>query len=204
MKMINKYKTLIILDWDDTLFPTTWITNKIDNYNLGDIDKKYIGLFSKLDLLLQELLYRLLQCGKVVIVTNATLKWIIMTLDMLPNTKKIIRQNIDVISAKDMYQKKYTDVMLWKKLTFRNIVLNYFKQNKYAENIISIGDASYEFNALIELYNNSKKQILKTVRLLQHPTYDLLIDQLEVLIKSINKICDINKHMDLKFEYSLQ
>lgn len=204
MKRIDKYKTLIILDWDDTLFPTTWITNKIDNYNLGDIDKKYIGLFSKLDLLLQELLYRLLQCGKVVIVTNATLKWIIMTLDILPNTKKIIRQNIDVISAKDLYQKKYTDVMLWKKLTFRYIVLNYFKQNKYAENIISIGDASYEFNALIELYNNSKKQILKTVRLLQHPTYDLLIDQLEVLIKSINKICDINKHMDLKFEYSLQ
>ncbi len=198
--MQNRYKTLIILDWDDTLFPTSWISNKINNFNLTTIQTSYISLFSKLDVLLEDLLAKLLKCGKVVIVTNATLKWITMTLQILPNTKKVIRNNIDVISAKDMYHKKYADMMLWKKLIFRDLVIKYFKENKYAENIISVGDASYEFNALVELYNKKKKRILKTIRLLQSPTYDLLIDQLEVLTKSVHKICDTKKHMDLKFE----
>jgi chromatin segregation and condensation protein Rec8/ScpA/Scc1 (kleisin family) len=180
-------QTLTILDWDDTLFPTTWFNNKkIMDYSL----------LSKLDLLLEQLLRKFATCSKTVIVTNAAMKWIEMTLDLLPSTKATIKKyKIDIISAKDMYQNRTSDMMMWKKLTFRDLV-----NRTNATNIISIGDAIYEFNALIELYTKKTRRILKTIRLLQSPNYDVLIDQLEVINKSVNQICNTKGYMDLKFE----
>ena len=67
-------ETLIILDWDDTLFPTSWLyQNKID---LSDshIRNEYQTLFAELDNILYSLLIKLINLGKVVIVTNASSK----------------------------------------------------------------------------------------------------------------------------------
>ena len=200
--MNDLYRTLIIFDWDDTLFPTTWLVqNNIDLAD-KDVQNKYIILFSRLDNLLHRLLLVFSNKGQIVIVTNATLKWIDIALSMLPNTKQIIKNKIPVISARDHYQDKYPEKMeIWKKLMFKNITINYFKSHKL-QNIISIGDAEHEFNALIDLYNEHsvvKDKLLKTVKFIKEPTFELLVDQLEVLNKCYLKLVDSKKHMDLQF-----
>jgi len=201
-----EHKTLIIFDWDDTLFPTSWLIQ--NNINLSDelTRNKYIILFTRLDMLLNQLLIIAMKHGKVIVVTNAVNKWIDVSLDMLPNTKRLIKNNIDVISARELYQDKYQEQMgIWKKLVFQKYVMDHFKTYPL-QNIISIGDAEYEFNALIDLYNTHsviKKRLLKTIRFMKDPTFEALYDQLEVLKKCFVQIIRSKKHMDLVFNPSI-
>lgn len=192
--------TLILLDWDDTLFPTTWVVkNNLDLNNNDDINR-YTYFFSNLDDMISTILSNFIRYGKVVIVTNAMEKWILTSMNAIPKTKKVI-QYVDIISARDVYQKIFPQNMgYWKKLIFEQVVLDYFKDVDI-ENIISVGDADHEFNALIDLYKKfkNKKRILKSIRFLKSPSLKSLIDQLDVLNKSIHKVCTTDKHMDLLF-----
>lgn len=198
-----KYETLIIFDWDDTLFPTGWLVQ--NNINISDelAQNKYIILFTRLDILLNNLLNVTIKDGKIIIVTNAVHKWIDISLNMLPITKKMIDNNIEVISARELYQDKYPDQMgLWKKLVFQNYVNSHYNTQQL-QNIISIGDAEYEFNALIDLYNDQSvinKRILKTIRFIKSPTYESLLDQITVLKNCIVQIIFNKNHMDLLFK----
>ena len=200
---MNDRKTLIIFDWDDTLFPTFWTIQ--NNINLIDkkVQNQYIVFFAKLDTILYQILTKLLNYGNVAIVTNAGSKWIMVSSCMLPNTQKILRDKILILSARDAYQNKYPDQMhLWKKKVFRNIVAEHFKDHNL-QNIISIGDAEYEFTALTDLYNHNsviKKRLLKTIRFKKEPSFDDLMDQLEVFNECAIKIVLNSDHMDLKFE----
>lgn len=200
-------KTLIILDWDDTLFPTSWVMGKGINISNTRTKERHIHYFKRLDELLYRLLKRFMKYGKVVVVTNAMTKWVIASSEILPNTQQVIMENIEVISARERYQKKVPhDMYKWKKWTFEKEVMEYFMGRHKVENIISVGDAEYEFRALTELYENfkKKKRILKAIRLLSSPTYESLIDQLEVLERCVEKVCEAQKHMDLKFALSTE
>lgn len=194
---MNKYKTLIILDWDDTLFPTTWLLK--NNINLANSNMLF---FSKLDDLLVKLFKKIVKYGQIAIVTNASIKWVQTSSNILPNTKKMINQKILLISAREGYQDKYPSRMeLWKKLIFKDLVNKHFSGH-VLQNIISIGDADYEFYALTDLFDNNSvtnKRVLKTVRLMKDPTFENLLDQIAVLNDSIEKLLFANKHMDLLF-----
>ena len=200
---IKKYKTLIIFDWDDTLFPTSWtVSNGIDLSD-SSIQNKYIVYFSRLDMLLYKLLTTCLKYGTVFIVTNAVIRWIQVSSNMLPNTQKVINNNIKIVSARDLYQEKYPSQMdLWKKLVFDELVLKNFDKCKH-QHVISVGDAEHEFKALVDLYNESsvtKHRLLKTVRFVRNPSFNTVVDEIEVLNSCIIKVLTNNDHMDLKFK----
>jgi hypothetical protein len=199
-------KRLIILDWDDTLFPTSWVLkNKLD-LNDEEVQNKYIVFFSRLDNLLYKLFMNFTKYGDIFIVTNAMVKWVAISCSILPNTKRFINDKIGIISARDAFQDKYPNKMdLWKKLIFKELTFDYFKSKNHPHHtihhVISVGDAPYEFEALVDLHDHvDGKKILKSIRFLQSPTYESLIDQLEVLHNCIHKVCKAEKHMDLKFE----
>jgi len=200
----NTTKTLIILDWDDTLFPTTWaVKNGIDVANTL-VQNKYIIFFAKLDLILEKMLTIMLDNATVVIVTNAMEKWVNVSSQIIPNTKKLIQKNIKIISARDKFKKIYPDNTFWKKLVFKQLMIDYSKFNPDhigVKNIISIGDADYELHALINLYDEfgEVNKYYKSVKLLSDPSYDTIIDQLEVLHKTTTKMINLKKHLDLKF-----
>jgi len=199
-----KHKTLVILDWDDTLFPTSWITKNGINLLIPIVREKYMVFFSQLDMLLHSLLTKFLKCGTVVIVTNAMIKWVVMSSYILPNTQRIIKENIKIVSARDEHSDNHPGQMdIWKRKTFEQLVLEHFLDNYYVENIISVGDAEYEFRALINLYNKHKpgtKRLLKSVRLMSSPSFELLIDQLKVLDGCVSNLCKMHRHMDLLFK----
>lgn len=199
-----KHKTLIIFDWDDTLFPTTWVVkNKIDLTD-EEMRNKFIVYFSKLDILLYKIFSECIKYGDIFIVTNASTRWVETSSEMVPNTKKILNKHIQVISARDIHQEAYPDrIELWKRLVFKDLVSKYFEQIPFQQ-IISFGDADHEFYALTDLYNESSltnHRLLKTIRLIKEPEFEYLIDQLEVLERTIHKILITKKHMDLTFKH---
>lgn len=194
--ILSKNRTLIILDWDDTLFPTTWITtNEINLKNNMDTDK-YRGYFSRIDQDLYNLLYKLLQCGIVTIVTNALINWIKLSTTILPKTSELLNR-IKIISARGEYQSRSSNPMDWKKFAFESVIQG---MTKKINNIISVGDADYEYNALISLFdpNPSTYKLLKSVKFIKYPTKEILIDQICVLERAAIKISTTKTHLDIK------
>lgn len=187
---------LIILDWDDTLFPTSWTTkNNFDfanDYNANDI----ILTFSQLDTVMSILLLKLTKNNRVIIVTNATKKWVMMSERIIPNSYKFIIGNIPIFSARDLYSSS-TNIMPsdWKKCVFVDIME---KSNRSFKNILSVGDAEYEIDALSNLHKKYKIKG-KTLRFVKNPNYKQIIEQLEMLTKTIDKIMESKRLVDLSF-----
>jgi len=180
----NKYNTLVILDWDNTLFPTSWFMQKQSNNTEH---------FIELDDTLYKLLTRIQQYANVMIITNAMTEWINTSSSVLPKTRKLL-DHIKVISAKENYMKSHKNMMDWKKMAFKN------ELNPQIINIISIGDAHFEYNALIGLHNKQNNILLKSIKFVDEPHHETLIDQLNVLYDVIPSICQSTKHHDLIFK----
>lgn len=200
---IKKSGTLIIADWDDTLYPTSWITeNSIDLTNPKS-RYKYMKYFECLDIYLSSLLNYMTTLGEVMIITNAMLEWIELSVSILPKTKKCL-ETIDVISARQKYGNQVV-MADWKKLTFLDEVTKKMVANKHKyNNIISMGDAEFEHNALINLYDNKilPHKYLKSIKFIKSSDYNTLLEQIKMVKGTISQICRMQRQVDLTFDQS--
>lgn len=187
--MNKNNKTLIFIDWDDTLFPTTWYnnaTNIVDNSNL--ILKKY-------DNIVFDLLSKIKKTSEIVIVTNATINWINKSGLLLQKSYTLIKDSIRVVSARDKYILSYPlNPSIWKAKCFEKII-----NNTNYECYISIGDSEYERDALIRMYKKNKGIIFKTIKFIKNPSAQYLYNELMILLSKINNIITEKKHNDLVF-----
>jgi hypothetical protein len=191
-----KSNALIIFDWDDTLFPTSWFMEKGLKLNeLSDISR-FIVYFQELDNAVYKLLKMSLTLGIVVIVTNANMSWIRMSKKILVKTSTLIDENINIISARDNYI-GVSNVSDWKVNTFKNDIAVYIHDS---DQIISIGDAKYEYDALVALRDHvPKSKFLKTIKFVGTPTFNMIMDQIDVAEKSLGDILECRSCMDLRF-----
>lgn len=197
---ITKNSTLIILDWDDTLFPTNWVIQ--NNINLESTSRnQYLVYFHELDKMLYKFLLKAMKLGTVIIVTNAMPNWVNLSSVVVPKTYKLLKK-IEIISARKNYKHMSDSSMEWKMFAFRDIIDREF-QNPSLMNVISIGDAEYEYQALISLNNIKKhnRKYLKSVKFIKAPTHDILVDQLGVLHDAIAHIWIKEQHLDLKLDF---
>jgi len=195
---LNKNNTLIILDWDDTLFPTSWVNS--NDVNITNINKLgYIKFFEKIDTSLNKLFSNLINLGDILIITNALLNWINISSKVLPKTNKLFEnnKNIKFVSARGEYSPLTDDINDWKKLAFINELKKKTHQ-KNINNIISIGDAEYEYNALINLYENDTYRLLKSIKFIRYPDNYNIYEQINILNNSIKNVCLYKGHLDLK------
>lgn len=200
-----KNNTLIFIDWDDTLFPTTWyIKNKLNikSNNQNNLSK-YIEFFKELDITLLDFLQNNSKFGKIIIVTNASMAWINKSMLVLPKSSIFIKKNIKVVSARDSFG-KYKNIYLWKQYAFENEVDSFFKNIKSIHNLISIGDADYEHTALIKFDNWEKnkpqQRCLKTIKFASSPSFMAVEEQIKMLNKVLPKVIKKTKHYDLTFK----
>jgi hypothetical protein len=180
---------LVIFDWDNTLFPSSWTIQNLINLSENNATEKYSHYFVELDNLIYKLFVKIQKYSKIVIITNALPIWIKISSSVLPKTQALLK-NIQIISARKDYQSTTNNVHDWKKLAFKKLIIEQI-------NIISVGDAIYEYNALVNLYD--KKKILKTIKFIDNPSYDSLIDQLNLLNNNIISIIKSHKHIDYIF-----
>jgi len=222
---INKNKiyltNIFIIDWDDTLFPTTWVNRNDINLMNSESLSQYKLYFLELDKTISSLLESLNKVGDIFIVTNANIKWIKSCLVVLNITRKfIIDKKIRLVSARDSYSQTNNSPTEWKILTFQDIIediMNKINKNFRPNtiiNIISIGDAMYEYIALINLDNFIKSYIinrnnkfncnfnylLKNIKFIEKPDFDYIIDQMQVLSNNKDDIVNKLSFIDLKFK----
>ncbi len=182
-------KSIVIFDWDDTLYPTSFMhqTGSLSYDNLSVLDDH-----------ISKLLTKCLQTADIVfIITNAAKAWIDVTMAELPKTKAISNR-INIISARDRWVNSNIDMGVWKTHTFRQEYL--ILRTKYNKlNIISVGDAEYEYNALVNLHRKDNRDILKSIKFKGEPTFDELCEELVLTFKILDQAISINKHLDWNF-----
>jgi len=197
---MNRYNTIVILDWDDTLFPTSWISNNNIDISDEDVRMKYRIYFSELDNIVYNLLTDINKYSRIVIVTNASLKWFYSSVQMLPNSEGYIRSNIPIISARDLHSYNYPlEPNKWKVEVYNSLIQPIINTEQ-VQNIISVGDGPSEFYALTNLaFNNNKDIYYKTIRLVGNPTIKQLLEQIKIMNINIANIVFKKEHLDLVF-----
>jgi hypothetical protein len=148
---LEREQTTIILDWDDTLLPTSHISAFLNNVRVpeGDehdepqslADSTEVRMKKALHLLEDTVLEFLEECIRcadtIIIVTNGTNQWIEMSCRYVPRVAALLSSNdIEYVSARTCSTSP--DPGRWKLDTFRKLVAS------SCGNLISIGDAFFE------------------------------------------------------------
>jgi hypothetical protein len=168
-------KTLIVFDWDDTLFPSTWLRSEWKplcklwfKTPLKQDDVKRRKLMKKVGALAYKVLEKAKTLGEVVMITNAQRPWLTRSADLFMSDVVPALQNppVPVFYAMETmkeleYDEDEADFPLdeaWemhytegKRRTMSQQVEATFAERVTNRNIISIGDGVYEQKALAEV-----------------------------------------------------
>lgn len=186
---------IIYIDWDDTLFPTSWYLKNNININLIN-EPHIIEIFSNIDDIICDFLEWIQKFGDIIIVSNASKKWIDQSMSSLKKTKNIL-DNIEIISARDIYEYYSNCPIDWKAFVFKNCASKY----KNPTNIISIGDSEHERIAIHSLQDAIKcKKNIKSIKFISNPCVENMSDQINILKNMMDSICDIDMDIDIDMD----
>ena len=178
--------TLFLIDWDDTLMCTSFITLKTQ-----PLTEKEQNLILNLGNIVSVFLSHCLEYGKVIILTNSSENWVKSTsVDYLGITD-LIDKNIKIISTRDNYLKKGIDKKYWKELALEEIFNKY--QNKF-ENLICASDSEKDINIFKKFMCKNKGINISTIKFKRKPNIMTLIKEIKYLIAHINIIIGTNKN----------
>ena len=199
----NIYNSLIIFDWDDTLFPTSFLA-KIGYFseNIFLVEKEQEKIIKKLEQIekkIIELINISLTKGEVYIITNAAFGWVEYTSKKFyPNFYKML-DKIKIISARRECENIFpNEVQEWKMQTFLNLRKNF--DNNLVTNIICLGDSMLEIEAGRFLANHFQEAFIKTVKFKENPKLDEVYKQLILVIKQFNLIHSSIKSLIVRVE----
>ena len=195
-------RTLLIFDFDDTLFCTKYFDTFSLPYkdiftcrvSLEEINPCLIRELKQLESSIIDLFSGVIQNYDIVIISNADMTWINNVLThFLEELKEYINENdIKIYSAKNMFSKFSKNKTDWKIKCFKKVIKEIYKNDlTYTElNIISIGDGSEEKKAVFSLskINNFHKINQKFIRCVSYPSAATIILQLNYLNNNLNNM----------------
>ena len=184
-KRISK-ETLFILDWDDTLMCTSFITLKSQS-----LSKEDRNLILNLGNLVSHFLSHCQEYGKVIILTNSSEIWVKKTSIENLGISDFVDKNIKIISTRDNYLKKGIDKNNWKEMALDEIF------NKYGNKIKSLicaSDSENDINIFKKFKQKNKDINISTIKFKRKPNPLILIKEIKYLMKNISSIIGTNKN----------
>ena len=209
-------KTLLIFDFDDTLFCTKYLDTFALSYqdifncrvSLEQLNSSLAREIKDLESAILDLFLNLGPNCDIVIVSNADLKWINNCLThFLPELNDYLTENeIKIHSAKNTFSKIVKAPADWKLKCFKKVIEEMYGEDVFFDlNVISIGDGKEEKKAVFNLAKNFKFRKLraKFIRMISFPSAASIILQLKYLNDNLNEmILDENSifKMSIKFK----
>ena len=208
-------KSLLIFDFDDTLFCTKYLDTFALPYqdiftckvSLEQMNSCLAHEIKELESAILDLFINLGQNCDIVIISNADLKWInnCMT-HFLPELNDYLTENgIKIHSAKNSFSKFVKAPTDWKLQCFKKVIEELYEDDLFYDlNVISIGDGKEEKKAVFNLAKDLKLRKLRTkfIRIISFPSAASIVLQLKYLNNNINEmILDENSiyKMSIKF-----
>ena len=103
----RSHQNIVILDYDDTLLPTTFL-NPADEQDMQEIAKKHKTQLQKIETQIMTLLENYLKVSRVLIITNAKRGWVEFSSSiLLPKVHDMIMKFIPVISARAEFENQF-------------------------------------------------------------------------------------------------
>jgi len=198
---------LLIFDWDDTLLPTSWISQQGWLNGSGDLvdrpdeiilTREQQVLLQELEVKVEQTLLTAMRHGRVIIVTNAADGWIETSCAaFLPGLSSLLDE-IDLLSARSSYESCGENPMEWKRRAFADVIDAAFEYDESRPNVISIGDSVYEQAALASATKCMPNCCSKTLKLLESPDIRQLIEEHELLFQHLDIAVAHEDHLDLE------
>lgn len=193
-------EALLIFDWDDTLFPTSWIQEQgllldgaiITTEQKAELDKVSEHVRSTMQL--AETL------GKVVIVTNAEQGWIEMSCTKFTPSLVSLLKTVDMVSARTTFESCSSEPSEWKRMAFAHEVDLFYGPARAGQrrNVLSVGDSLHELHALLSVTRCTPQCTGKSIKLLNAPNIEQLIEQHETLAVSLRDVIEHESDMDFE------
>jgi len=200
---------LIILDWDDTLLPSTWLQQQGLQVAPGSAmpSEEQKAELRRIARHVIRTLRRAKRLGTGMIVTNAEKGWIELSCcKFLPEVAPLL-EGMKLLSARSLFEHAQPAAqplspMHWKRMAFAREVAAFFQRpSRYAEagcrkSIISVGDSMSERNALYDA-TDGRECWSKSMKLLERPSPDQLVKQHELLGACLRQFVDYEGSLDL-------
>jgi hypothetical protein len=193
-------ETLIIFDWDDTIFPTTWLLNEGLLDSDTTIDLVQSALLQTLEEHAARTLQTAMQYGKVVIITNAIQDWVEQSCGMFMPSLLPFIQHFEIVSARSTYESKDApSPTSWKKLAFAREVEGFCgSASRGARTIISLGDSLCEQQALVAAVGTYANCSAKSLKFMEQPHIQQLLDQHELVCGCFAGVYEHEGNLDLE------
>jgi len=194
-------KSLIIVDWDDTLQPTSWmVTKRLLSSSGAILSTGTLEVFDKICTSVIVLLEFARTLGRVIIITNSGDKWVEDCVEKFMPRLKPHLNGVDILSARHIYEQFYvTKPEMWKKMAFKMQVYSTFGASTSVQrNVISIGDGLHERMALMSI--KGINTYAKSVKLVPSPTPAMLIKQIDFIGNFLKGIVAHKGDLDLAID----
>jgi len=192
-------ETIIIFDWDDTICPTTAL---IDDSVLEGCSQALQDLVNEV----RKTLERAREvAAEVVIVTNATEGWVESSCERWMPSVRPVLDMLEFTSARSNWEPMgITSPTGWKAAEFEEVVKRFYSRywRQSWKNVIVIGDASYEHEALsvvAKLAPEYGRCRAKSIRFVAQPSIELLARELQMLRENFHDIVHHDGKLDLCF-----
>jgi len=196
-----KQRTLMVWDWDDTLFPSTWIN--CQGLRLEDEDEPAPEIRRQLNTLARDVertIRLALSLGNVVIVTNAETGWVELSCRKFFPTLQPLVKTLRVVSARSTYEEPgFFSPLDWKIQAFAHEIRTFWPDNAEVVNIMSLGDSIHEREALIRSCESLPETTRRTksVKFPERPEASALLRTHSNLQKYLKSVVEHDGDLDL-------
>lgn len=207
----NNPINLILIDWDDTICPTTWI------FSENRMEPKYkpvcVGQTVKFDT--DEIVWmRRLETNccrlfdlclgstsdKVYIFTNSSKRWVIGSINNFFPKFVPYLDRIEIYSMYDNYNTLYPNRSdLWKTYGLQDLI-NMFESCNQIKSIMSIGDSNKERRAMHAVQKNNPHIIIRIIKMIKNPNCVDLNREIELIISTFQTIQETDNNFDTTIE----
>lgn len=225
-KVVNE-RSVVIFDWDDTLFPTWFVQNVVtpctpslqDKEKTFPADSPFTEMLTAHANVLQSLLRMTSTIAHVVIITNALRPWVTASADLfLPDMhleELLSDLGILVYYARESLEQQPLakhealrdaeyGVNVWsvtKRIAMKQCLRKIYGRANVRWNVVSVGDATYEVDALKDVIwccdGFEFSPLCKTVKFMDDPNCMELGDQLRLLGAWLENIIALDDDFDL-------
>jgi len=191
---------LIIFDWDDTLFPTSWILEQGLLADGATISAEQEVHLENLANQVSSTLQIAMGLGKVIIITNAEQGWIEMSCTKFTPSLASLLRSISMVSARSSFEQYTKSASEWKRMAFAHEVDLFYGSGNAGQqrNIVSVGDSLHEQQALISVSKSTPHCSGKSIKLFEVPSIEQLMEQHELLAGCLQDTVEYNGHLDVE------
>ncbi|NBO54388.1 MAG: hypothetical protein EBU84_07300 [Actinobacteria bacterium] len=202
--------TVTVLDWDDTLIPSTWLKEQgltgaalLDKFG---ITKEMVDACEEVAPYVQRVIQKAQEYGKVFIITNGTHGWVENSCGLfMPSIRNLVL-SLPIISAADLYRYFSKDPISWKRMAFRRDLLDraFGGMPRAARVVISIGDGYAEQQAsrnlmMIGSYSQVGLLSVRSLKIVESSSPAVLIRQLDEICQVLPSLATQSGDFDLQW-----